>query len=158
MSHDNAKHAGHSIKPYLYVFGALMVLTVLTVAVSHMPIPHKYTLAVGLTIATVKASLVALFFMHLKGERKLIWSLLGLCAIFVVVLFTLPWVDFQDNVALNRTQRDHVSSGNHGAAAEHGEEHDTHMSADPGKSPDKPSEPTKAEKPKAGKKKAEAHH
>jgi cytochrome c oxidase subunit IV len=43
--------------------------------------------AVAITIATVKASLVALFFMHLKGEKPMVFWPLALTAVLVVGLF-----------------------------------------------------------------------
>ena len=85
MTYDVAPH----VRRYVAVFGALLVLTVATVAVSYLSLSSTAGVALGLTIATGKAALVALFFMHLKGERPLIvWSL-ALTAFFFVALFTL---------------------------------------------------------------------
>jgi len=85
------------VKPYLLVFGALGILTVATVLVSYFDWSPWLTIFVGLAIATVKASLVAAFFMHLKGERVIIYGLLGLCVVFCVVLFSIPISDSQAN-------------------------------------------------------------
>jgi cytochrome c oxidase subunit IV len=52
------------------IFAALIVLTVLTVAVSYVDLGVANTF-VALLIATMKASLVAAFFMHLKGDRPI---------------------------------------------------------------------------------------
>lgn len=57
---------------YLQVFLALIVLTVVTVAVSYVHLGHSGNVIVGLLIAAVKAGLVAFFFMHLKYEGTLI--------------------------------------------------------------------------------------
>jgi cytochrome c oxidase subunit 4 len=98
-AHDTA-HAEHhvpDVKPYLIVFGALLVLTGLTVWVSHLELQRPLAIFVGLTIATIKASLVAAFFMHLIGERGLIFSLLGLTVLFCIGLYAIPIVDFHDN-------------------------------------------------------------
>jgi cytochrome c oxidase subunit 4 len=85
-AHDIRAH----VKVYMMVFGALAVLTVVTVAVSYLDIPVGPAIVLALLIATVKASLVALFFMHLKGEkRSIVWTLL-LTAIFFIVLMTIP--------------------------------------------------------------------
>jgi cytochrome c oxidase subunit 4 len=90
-------HAGHSpeeirahVKVYMMVFGALAVLTVVTVAARYLDVPVHLAIAVALLIASVKASLVALFFMHLKGEvRTIFWTLL-LTAVFFIALITIP--------------------------------------------------------------------
>ena len=95
------------IKLYLMIFGALLVLTVVTVLVSYWHLPIHAAVAVGMAIATLKASLVAAFFMHLKGERKLIYGLLGVTVFFMIVLFAVPIKDFQDLAP--RTQ--HIAVG-----------------------------------------------
>lgn len=85
-AHDIRAH----VKVYLIVFGVLAVLTVVTVVASYLDIPVGPAIALALLIATVKASLVALFFMHLKGEkRSIVWTLL-LTAIFFIALMTIP--------------------------------------------------------------------
>lgn len=78
---------------YLGVFTALLVLTVITVLISYWHLPKVPAILVGLMIATVKASLVAAFFMHLKGERLIIYGLLGVTLFFTGVLFLLPFLD-----------------------------------------------------------------
>lgn len=83
-----------NIKVYLAVFFALAVLTIVTVAVSYLHLPLGTAVVVALIIASFKASLVALYFMHLKTERYHIYILLGLTFLALVVLFTLPLIDF----------------------------------------------------------------
>lgn len=82
-----------NVKLYLLIFAALMVLTVVTVTVSYFHLPPAPAIAVGLMIATVKAGLVAAFFMHLKGERTIIYGLLGLTVLMVIGLFVIPFTD-----------------------------------------------------------------
>ena len=69
------------------MFGALLVLTLVTVGVSYLSLPFTPTVLVALAIASVKAALVAMFFMHLKGERPMVYWPLGLTAVLVVGLF-----------------------------------------------------------------------
>ncbi|MBI2070159.1 MAG: cytochrome C oxidase subunit IV family protein [Elusimicrobia bacterium] len=88
-------HHPPNIKLYLGVFAALMVLTVVTVLVSYLHLPKALGIALGLAIALFKASLVAAFFMHLKGERALIYGVLAVTVFFVAVLYILPIVDFE---------------------------------------------------------------
>ena len=83
------------VRPYLLVFGALLVLTVVTVLISYVHLAPGPAILIGLAIASVKAALVAAFFMHLKGEKALSYGLLGLAAFFVLFLFLLPFLDMR---------------------------------------------------------------
>ena len=70
---------GHIIeyKTFLAVLAALLVLTGITVGVSYIDL-GRLNVWIALAIASVKASLVLLFFMHMKYEgRVLAWSFLG---------------------------------------------------------------------------------
>ena len=93
--HSTAPHdAPHSVevRSYLLVFAALLALTAVTVTVAELELPMAPTVAVALAIATAKASLVAVFFMHLKGERPMVYWPLGLTAVLFVALFAfLLW-------------------------------------------------------------------
>lgn len=86
MSEAIRKH----VRIYIAVFAALAALTVVTVTVSYLHLPLRKAVAVALAIATVKASLVALFFMHLISERSVIFWILALTFIFFGVLLALP--------------------------------------------------------------------
>ena len=85
LSYD-ARRRGQ-VRGYLAVFGALLVLTLITVASRICDLPTAPTVALGLTIATAKAALVALFFMHLKGEKPMVFWPLALTAFLFVALF-----------------------------------------------------------------------
>ena len=89
-SDHTAADIDRHVRVYITVFVALMVLTVVTVTVSrfHHPVPVAVTVA--LIIATIKGSLVACYFMHLISEKKLIYAVLGLTAVFFVALMALP--------------------------------------------------------------------
>jgi cytochrome c oxidase subunit IV len=58
-------------KSYLVVWGVLLVMTGVTVAVSFLNL-GLWNAAVALSIASFKAALVALYFMHLRHEIKLV--------------------------------------------------------------------------------------
>ena len=74
----------------MFVFGALLVLTIATVGVSYLRLPETPAVIVGISIALVKATLVAMFFMHLKGEKPMVYWPLGLTAfLFVGLLVSL---------------------------------------------------------------------
>lgn len=69
-SHDDGEVHAHVSSPLFMVaiFAALIVLTVVTVAVSYVDLGSANTI-VALLVATLKAALVATFFMHLKGDK-----------------------------------------------------------------------------------------
>ena len=86
MGHSHAEIDRH-IKIYLMVFGALLVLTAATVGAWKLHfLPATPAIALALIIASVKASLVALFFMHLNAENKAIYWVLALTMLFFFVL------------------------------------------------------------------------
>ncbi len=85
-----AERVKQHVRVYVMVFVALAVLTVVTVAISYLHLPTPLAIAVAMVVATVKASLVAGYFMHLLSEEKVILYLLLLCAAFLVFLFALP--------------------------------------------------------------------
>jgi cytochrome c oxidase subunit 4 len=101
MNHDTAVKVDDTavqVRGYLVVFGALLVLTVVTVAVSYLQMPAGPAIALGLAIATAKAALVSMFFMHLKHERQLIYVALIFTAIFFVALIGLTLWSESDHV------------------------------------------------------------
>jgi cytochrome c oxidase subunit 4 len=67
------------------VFFALLALTVVTVSVSYVDL-GLWNAVVALLIAAVKASLVALFFMHLKSESRLVWGFALVPIVFLVLI------------------------------------------------------------------------
>lgn len=76
-------------RTYMMVFAALAVLTVVTVAISYLDLSPVPAVALGLLVATVKAGLVAAFFMHLLDEKKTIYAILGLTMVFFAVLMMI---------------------------------------------------------------------
>ncbi|MBD3402811.1 hypothetical protein GF420_07935 [candidate division GN15 bacterium] len=88
MSSNGQSH--HHILPlsvYINVGLALLVLTVLTVVVAQMELGVFNTI-LAMVIAITKASLVALFFMHLKYDNKL-YLIVFLAAIAFLGLFII---------------------------------------------------------------------
>ena len=78
------------VRIYGGVFIALAVLTIVTVTISSWRLALIPAVAAALTIASIKGSLVAGFFMHLSSEKKIIFAILGLTAIFFLVLLIIP--------------------------------------------------------------------
>jgi cytochrome c oxidase subunit 4 len=85
---------------YLLVFAGLLALTGLTLALSGVELGAWHT-AVGLTIATTKALLVILFFMHVLYSSRLTWvvALSSLFWLGILLVYTLTdymsrdWLD-----------------------------------------------------------------
>jgi len=95
--HDISSIQDH-IRVYLGVFGALAVLTIVTVIASYLEISTSEGIFLALIIASMKASLVAAYFMHLISERNtIIWILLLTVVFFFVMLF-LPLISYTDQV------------------------------------------------------------
>ena len=79
-------------KSYLNVLAALAVGTVLTVGASLVHLGHWGNIILGLAIATIKASLVIMFFMHLKYEQRW-WAglvLFPLVLVMIIIGSNLP--------------------------------------------------------------------
>jgi len=97
MSHDdhNSEQLGHIVpaKIYLGVLISLIVLTVITVAAAQVDF-GAWNIVIAMLIASIKASLVALFFMHLKYEDPFTWIY---AVVPLVLLFLLIGGVFLDN-------------------------------------------------------------
>jgi cytochrome c oxidase subunit 4 len=97
---DNAKTAGAAqhgehITPrrvYLMVGLALYALTVITVAVTRFDF-GPWNLVVAMGIASIKAVLVALFFMHLLHDNKLYAAMFSAALLFLGILIILTLFD-----------------------------------------------------------------
>ena len=74
----------------LAIYVALLLLTVVTVLVSYVDL-GMLNVVVALLIASAKASLVALFFMHLRSEDRLVWgfALVPVVYLAIIILGTL---------------------------------------------------------------------
>ena len=95
VAHDD--HFREHVRRYLFVFYALLVGTLITVAASYIPFGnHAINIAVALCIASGKAFLVAGYFMHLISERKMIYGLLAFTGVFVAGLMFLTLGAFAD--------------------------------------------------------------
>jgi cytochrome c oxidase subunit IV len=78
---DHAADIDRHVRVYITVFVALMVLTVVTVAVSRLHLSVPIAVTVALFVAIIKGGLVAGYFMHLVSEKKLIYAVLALMAL-----------------------------------------------------------------------------
>jgi cytochrome c oxidase subunit 4 len=98
MSDSHSMDLDKHVRTYILVFVSLMVLTLVTVAVSYLHLPVRQAIAVALVIASVKGSLVACYFMHLISEKKLILWVLVLTVVFFIVLLLVPVFTVADRI------------------------------------------------------------
>ena len=80
-------------KTYFLIFGGLMVLTGLTVWVATFDL-GRWNAIVALSIAVVKATMVVLYFMHVRYSSKLTWVFVCAGVIWVIILFGFTLSDF----------------------------------------------------------------
>jgi cytochrome c oxidase subunit 4 len=82
--HYEEEHHIVGYTTYVLVWITLMILTAVTVWVAGHDF-GVFNIVVALAVASVKASIVALFFMHLKFEDKLTW-IFALYPLFLLAL------------------------------------------------------------------------
>lgn len=75
------------------VAGALFILTIITVGVHYLALPHPWSIIVAMIVAVMKASLVALFFMNLYWDEKFNTLLFLSSLVFLALLVGLSMID-----------------------------------------------------------------
>ena len=85
----------HVVSPRIYfaVFTSLMLLTALTVWAAFQDL-GPFNLVVALGIATLKATLVVLYFMHVRYSGRLIWLVIASALFWLVIMFALTISDY----------------------------------------------------------------
>ncbi len=128
--------AGHVVPLWVYltVGGGLFILTGITVGVSFIPL-GGWNVVVALGIATLKASLVALFFMHLLYDKKIfmIVFLAALVFVGIFIIFTMFDTMRRDDIYQGAgkpirpeaAMYDNMKTSGDSTAAVHGEGHET---------------------------------
>ncbi|MDC0710121.1 cytochrome C oxidase subunit IV family protein [Stigmatella sp. ncwal1] len=104
--HNMQEH--HGTGRYWLVWAALLAFTFITVITGRMHLP-TFGLLLALVIATVKGTLVLLFFMHLidhKGANRLV---MGVSLVFVLIMIMAPMADFATRFRGSNPPGSHVS-------------------------------------------------
>ncbi len=87
-----------SKKIYFVIFGALMAGTILTVWAAFADMDKSLftgaNTVVALTIAVIKATLVVLYFMHVRYSTRLIWVIVVAGFFWLAILFALTMGDY----------------------------------------------------------------
>ena len=78
---------------YIKVWLALLLLTGLTIGVSSIEM-YRWHVFTAMLIATVKVSLVILYFMHVRFENKLIWTMILVALITYATFVGLTFADY----------------------------------------------------------------
>ena len=97
---DAAYHQEHAPEPhvtplhvYFVVFAALAIGTMLTVIASRLDL-GMWNTPIALIIATIKAVLVILFFMHVIHSSRLTWVVIVASFLWLAALFVLTFADY----------------------------------------------------------------
>ena len=90
--HEHTEHTEHIVPPWVYmaIIGTLMALTILTVVAALQDL-GRFNIVVALAIATTKATLVVLFFMHAKyvPKRTQLVIISGIFCLAILLFMTL---------------------------------------------------------------------
>ena len=91
-SHDD--EVGHTLpfKLYVQVLCTLLALTAITVVVSRFDFGNM-NLVVAMVIASIKAGIVGLFFMHVKYESPLLWTYIAIPFILLAIMMGGMFLD-----------------------------------------------------------------
>ena len=82
------------LRIYVTIFLALLVGTGLTVWAGFRDFPGQLNVIIALTIAVIKATLVVLYFMHVRYSSRLIWVVFTSALFWLVILFALTFSDY----------------------------------------------------------------
>jgi len=89
-----SQHSSSPLTTYVVIWLALLGGTALTVFAAHIDL-GPFNAAVALTIATAKALLVVLFFMHLRGASEKLLKLVVISTVFfLLILLALSMADY----------------------------------------------------------------
>jgi cytochrome c oxidase subunit 4 len=80
-------------KLYVAIFATLMVLTTTTVWIAFHDF-GIFNIVMAMSIAVSKATLVVLYFMHVRWSSRLIWVVVGAGMVWLVILLALTMSDY----------------------------------------------------------------
>ena len=83
-----------SVRVYITIFLVLLVGTALTVLAAFMDFRWKFNTIIALTIATVKATFVVLYFMHVRYSSRLICVIVASALFWMAILFAFTFSDY----------------------------------------------------------------
>jgi len=96
--HDTSElHASEALRTYYIIFAWLMGLLIVTVIAAQVDLDRLFpglNLIVAMIIATVKGSLVVLYFMHVKHSSKLTWIFATAAFLWLGILLFMTYNDY----------------------------------------------------------------
>lgn len=98
MSHDPHQHHVIPIRVYLAIFALLMVFTGITTAIAFVDLGPLNNV-IMLTIAITKATLVILYFMHVRYSDKVVWLLAGSGFLWLAMMIVITMSDIMTRAA-----------------------------------------------------------
>ena len=88
-----SQHHILSVRAYLLVFAALLALLLVTIGAAYLEL-GRLGLLVALAIASTKAVLIMLYFMHLRFSNRLTWVFAGAAFLWLGILLALSLTDY----------------------------------------------------------------
>jgi cytochrome c oxidase subunit 4 len=82
------------LRIYVMIFLALLAGTALTVWAGFRDFPGQLNVIIALTIAVIKATLVVLYFMHVRYSSRLIWVIFTSALFWLAILFAFTLSDY----------------------------------------------------------------
>lgn len=101
-NHQGGGHHGLPFDLYIKIFAALIFLTVITVWIAQFDF-GMFTGVVAMGIATLKASLVGMYFMNLKQDNRLYTVILITAVAFLLLLYGFSDFDIVTRAAEEST-------------------------------------------------------
>lgn len=80
-------------RTYYVVFGLLLLLLFATVAATWVDV-GEWNFVLAVAIASMKAALIMLFFMHVKDGKPLIWVVAGASFFWLAIMFGITFSDY----------------------------------------------------------------
>jgi cytochrome c oxidase subunit IV len=88
---ETLEHSDHGRKPYYVVWGVLLAITAIEVALAYQHLQPLRMLTILLALSIVKAALIISWFMHLRYEvtrmRRILMASLCVCLVLMCVFF-----------------------------------------------------------------------
>lgn len=82
------------VRVYFMIFMILLVGTAITVIAAFVDFPWRFNTIVALTIATLKATFVVLYFMHVRYSTRLVWVIVTAAFFWMGILFAFTFADY----------------------------------------------------------------